>query len=68
MGSLILVYAIIYFFIGVNNVINFKTEEIAISEKNVYKRILKRIPSLNKKTSRSLILIRPESYSSINVK
>ena len=68
MGNLILVYAIIYFFIGVNNVINFKTEEIAISEKNVYKRILKRIPSLNKKTSRSLILIRPESYSSINVK
>ena len=32
MGSLILVYAIIYFYFGVNNVINFKTEEIAISE------------------------------------
>ena len=31
-GSLILVYAIIYFLIGVNNVNNFKTEEIAISE------------------------------------
>ena len=61
-------FVIIYFLFGVNNVINFKTEEIAISEKNVYKRILKRIPSLNKKTSRSLILIRPESYSSINVK
>ena len=32
MGSLILVFAIIYFFIGVNNVINFKIEEIAIYE------------------------------------
>ena len=31
MGNLILVYAIIYLFIGVNNNINFKTEEIAIS-------------------------------------
>ena len=30
MGNLILVYAIIYLFIGVNNVINFETEEIAI--------------------------------------
>ena len=32
MGNLILVYAIIYFFIGLNNDIYFKTEEIAISE------------------------------------
>ena len=62
MGNLILVYAIIYYLFGVNNVINLKTEEIAISE-----RILRRIPSLNKKISKSLILIRPESYSSINV-
>ena len=31
-GNLILVYAIIYFLFGVRNVINFKTEEIAISE------------------------------------
>ena len=31
-GSLILVYAFIYFLFGINNVINIKTEEIAISE------------------------------------
>ena len=35
MGNLILGYAIIYYFNGINNVINFKTVEEAISEKNV---------------------------------